>query len=330
MNNNNVLIPPASVGVRSALPIQRFLTSDIDEHARNLGGWQVRYDQLTPGRFEGELIEFRSDWMQLVRDRSNQAMTKSGMAWKGAITFSIPLSAHGSVYCSGHPIHELSLLVAHGENLPELRTPQQLDLLGVAIEEQALEHLLERQGSHFRITDLPKCYRLGNSSVPAELAALFDELSGCDQQRDALLGYDSIRRGIRDAVMLHLLELVAPDQASPLNPTARKRMVDRAREYALGHLDEPLSILDLCNHIGASRRKLQYCFQETLGINPVAYLRALRLNAVRRELRKSTQSHGVQEVAARWGFWHLSRFSSDYRTMFGESPSQTLRRTQLC
>ncbi|WP_321355804.1 helix-turn-helix domain-containing protein [Pseudomonas extremaustralis] len=330
MNNNNVLMPAAAVVLRPSLPLQRFLTSDLDEHARNMDGWQVRYDQVSPGAFEGELMAFRSDWMQLVRDRSNQALIKSGAAWKGAITFSIPLSAHGAVYCSGHPIHEPSLLVAHGENLPELHTPQHLDLLGVAIEEHALEHVLERQGSEFQITDLPKCYRLGNSSVQRELSALLDELAGCDQVRDALLGHDSIRRGIRDAVMLHLLELIAPDKAPPLNPTARKRMVDRAREYALSHLDQPLSILDLCNHIGASRRKLQYCFQETLGINPVAYLRALRLNAVRRELRTSTRSHGVQEVAARWGFWHLSRFSSDYRTMFGESPSQTLRRTQLC
>ncbi|MBC3301970.1 helix-turn-helix domain-containing protein [Pseudomonas sp. SWRI18] len=330
MNNNNQLIPAVSKRVQSTSPLQRFLTSDIDEHARNMRGWQVRYDQLSPGVFEGELIEFRSDWMQLARDRSNQAMIKSGAAWDGAITFSLPLSAQGPVYCAGHPIHEPSLLVAHGHNLPELHTPQHLDLLSVAIDERVLEHVLERQGSAFRITDLPKCYRLGDSSVQHELAALFDELSRCDQGRDALLGHDSIRRGIRDTVMLHILELIAPDQAPPLNPTARKRMVDRAREYALGHLDEPLSILDLCNHIGASRRKLQYCFQETLGINPVAYLRALRLNAVRRELRTSTQSQGVQEVAARWGFWHLSRFSGDYRTMFGESPSQTLRRTQLC
>jgi AraC family ethanolamine operon transcriptional activator len=309
-------------------PINRFRTGDIDEHARNMGGWQVSYDQLTPGHFEGELIEFRSEWMQLVRDRSNQAMTKRGMAWDGAITFSVPLSSDGPVFCSGHPIIEPSLMVARGRNLPDLRTPQHLDLLGVAVEELALEHLLERQGSAFRITDLPKCYRLGDSTLPAELAALFDELEGGGQGRASLLGHESIRRGLRDTVMLHFLELVAPDEAPPLPPTARKRMVDRAREYALAHVDEPLSILDLCNHIGASRRKLQYCFQETLGINPVAYLRALRLNAVRRELRLGTQ--GVQEVAARWGFWHLSRFASDYRTLFGETPSQTLRRTHLC
>lgn len=330
MSNHNGLIAAASGRVPSASPLQRFLASDVDEHARNMPGWKLRYDQLSPGFFEGELIEFRLDWMQLARDRSNQAMTKSGAAWEGAITFSVPLSADGPVYCSGHPIHDPSLLVVHGHNLPELHTPQHLDLLNVAIDERVLEHVLERQGSPFRITDLPKCYRLSDSPVQRQLAALFDELAVCDPDREALLGHDSIRRGIRDAVMLHMLELIAPDQAPPLTPTARKRMVDRALDYALSHLDEPLSILDLCNHIGASRRKLQYCFQETLGINPVAYLRALRLNAVRRELRMSTQSQGVQDVAARWGFWHLSRFSGDYRAMFGESPSQTLRRTQLC
>ncbi|RMQ43447.1 DNA-binding domain-containing protein, AraC-type [Pseudomonas cichorii] len=326
MNNNNRGMEIVTGAQDVSAVIRRYCTNDIDQHAQNMGGWQVRYDQLTPGRFEGELIEFRAGWMQLVRDRSNQSMLKSGSAWKGAITFSVPLSSQGPVFCAGHPIHEQSLLVAHGDHLPDLRTPEHLDLLGVAVEADVLEHMLERQGARFRITDLPKCYRLGAGSVQAELLALFDELARADQVRDSLLGYEAIRHGIRDAVIVQLLELVAPDQAPPLSPTARKRMVDRAREYALAHLDEPLSILDLCNHIGASRRKLQYCFQETLGINPVAYLRALRLNAVRRELRDRSDEHGVQEVAARWGFWHLSRFAGDYRVLFGESPSQTLRR----
>lgn len=106
MNNDNMAQPAVSSDGLPMLPINRFRTTDIDEHARNMGGWQVCYDQLTPGRFDGELIEFRSDWMQLVRDRSNQALTKQGMAWEGAITFSVPLSADGPVFCSGHPIVE--------------------------------------------------------------------------------------------------------------------------------------------------------------------------------------------------------------------------------
>jgi AraC family ethanolamine operon transcriptional activator len=324
--NNNMPTQRSLMSVASALPVRRFMTSDIDEHASNMEGWEVRYDQLSPGRFEGELLEFRSEWMQLVRDRSNQAMTKRGIAWDGAVTFSLPLSADGPVICSGHPLHEPAMLFAHGGNLPELRTPLHLEVLTVAIKEQALQHVLECQGGAFKITDIPKCYRLGRSTVQAELSAFLEELSNCNQSGGSILDNASIHRAVRDAVMLQLLELVAPDEQPVLNPTSRKLMVDRAREYAMAHLDEPFSMLDLCNQIGASRRKLQYCFQETLGINPAAYLRTLRLNAVRRELQKSTMAHGVQDVAARWGFWHLSRFSSDYRTMFGESPSQTLRR----
>ena len=149
-----------------------------------------------------------------------------------------PVAAAYFYRADGTP-HPVGHLLKNPELAAVLRgTQDPLDLLGVAIDERALEHVLERQGSQFRITDLPKCYRLGHSSVQHDLAALFDELAGCDQGRDAVLGHDSIRRGIRDAVMLHVLELIAPDQAPPLNPTARKRMVDRAREYALSHLDE--------------------------------------------------------------------------------------------
>ena len=32
------------------------------------------------------------------------------------------------------------------------------------------------------------------------------------------------------------------------------------------------------------------------------------------------------DVAARWGFWHLSQFAVDYKKLFGELPSRTLRR----
>jgi AraC family ethanolamine operon transcriptional activator len=33
----------------------------------------------------------------------------------------------------------------------------------------------------------------------------------------------------------------------------------------------------------------------------------------------------VQDVAAAWGFWHLSQFATDYRKLFGMRPSETLK-----
>ena len=59
----------------------------------------------------------------------------------------------------------------------------------------------------------------------------------------------------------------------------------------------------------------------------MSYLRDARLDRVRAELADLTGAPGVKvtEVAMKWGFHHLGRFSAAYRQRFGESPSETLR-----
>lgn len=81
-------------------------------------------------------------------------------------------------------------------------------------------------------------------------------------------------------------------------------------------------------HGASSRRTLQYSFQQVLGLKPVKLLRAMRLNGVRRDLRAACPRATVQDIAARWGFWHLGHFVADYEGMFGELPSATLRSTR--
>jgi AraC family ethanolamine operon transcriptional activator len=102
--------------------------------------------------------------------------------------------------------------------------------------------------------------------------------------------------------------------------------VQRARDYALSRPDEPLTVAELCTALRISRRSLQTCFQDILGMSPHQYLRTLRLNGLRRALRGAIGSGAcVHELAARWGFWHLSSCAADYRRLFGELPSETLR-----
>ena len=36
----------------------------------------------------------------------------------------------------------------------------------------------------------------------------------------------------------------------------------------------------------------------------------------------------VSEIASRWGFSQLSRFASDYKKQYGQSPRETLSRVQ--
>jgi AraC-like DNA-binding protein len=112
-------------------------------------------------------------------------------------------------------------------------------------------------------------------------------------------------------------------------PRARAEQLRLAEEHARAHLHEPFSLRALCEASGASARGLQYRFQDVYGLSPQAFCHALRLNEAHRELRRLGPGDArVADLARRWGFLHPGRFAAEYRALFGERPSETLRRTR--
>ena len=92
-------------------------------------------------------------------------------------------------------------------------------------------------------------------------------------------------------------------------------------------LQSPIRVPELAAAVGVSQRVLELGFKETLGISPQRYLRWCRLNHLHRELRRAQPELAtVTAIANRWGFTELGRAAVEYRRLFGESPSSTLRR----
>jgi transcriptional regulator GlxA family with amidase domain len=56
-------------------------------------------------------------------------------------------------------------------------------------------------------------------------------------------------------------------------------------------------------------------------------VRRTRLERVRLDLLTAGPGDSVTDIAMRWGFFHLGRFSSIYASHFGELPSATRRRS---
>ena len=94
-------------------------------------------------------------------------------------------------------------------------------------------------------------------------------------------------------------------------------------ELIRARIDDPPSLRELCELLGVPERTLHHAFQEGFGMAPKAYLRALRLNAAHNRLRNGKGS--VTEIAADLGLFHFGRFATEYRAMFGEPRSETLR-----
>ncbi|WP_109478862.1 AraC family transcriptional regulator [Paraburkholderia sp. C35] len=100
----------------------------------------------------------------------------------------------------------------------------------------------------------------------------------------------------------------------------------RARQFIHDHAQDDITLEDVERAAGVARPKLFAGFKQHFGLAPIAYLKRFRLEAVRREILADRSDRNVSSIAMSWGFSHLGRFSVEYKAMFGETPSQTLKR----
>jgi AraC-like DNA-binding protein len=109
-------------------------------------------------------------------------------------------------------------------------------------------------------------------------------------------------------------------------PCASTTVVRHAIELMHDHPQTPWDTAQLSRATGVSARSLQKAFQRCGHPPPMTYLRRLRLHKARAELTAHCLNPlTVTTVASHWGFLHLSRFAEQYRQLYGESPSETLR-----
>lgn len=306
------------------------LTFDIDAHAAAQGDWALRYEQLSSGSFRGELTMVQLEGLRLFGEKTNLSLRQRGRLGDQVYGFAMSAAPAGDVYFDGRKVHTDAILCGSGREI-DFVTPPQHHLIASAVERSLLNPLWESMYQKPVAAWLEHQVELQPTPENAaalrarHLQVLNEALSLAQHFPDA-----SGLRKLRDDILIEWIEALPPSvDTSDLDSLARrKRMVDKACDLMMANPDEPPSILDVCSRVGASRRKLNYCFQDVLGTSPTQYLRALRLNGVRRGLREAGAGATVQDVAARWGFWHLGQFSLDYKKHFFELPSETLSRAR--
>jgi AraC-like DNA-binding protein/TolB-like protein len=109
---------------------------------------------------------------------------------------------------------------------------------------------------------------------------------------------------------------------------ALPKRVRLALAYMRANIGEKLTLTGLATACATPERTLLNQFRKFLGLSPLAYLLRLRLNAARDELLNTNNGATIADIASRYGFTHLGRFATAYRSTFGESPSATRQRVR--
>lgn len=299
-------------------------TTDAYEQAEGLSSWNQSYEQLSPGRFEGSVEELDMGDLQVFAESANQSLYQYGSPRPRTVTVGVVHTVDGQGWFCGQSL-EVGASVLLSDGSFELVTGKGLKLVAVSIDKRSLvETAASLHGPGWEpASSEGRSMTLGSDR--AALRQLIEWPLMLARQRPLLLVETDVHRLLKTRLAEAVLACVGgPDvlERMPSTAASRRRIVSEARDYMRANVDRSIAVPDLCSAIGVSRRTLQYAFEDVLQLSPLTYLRIMRLNRVRRELKKPHHD-GVGNVAARCGFWHLPRFAADYRTLFGELPSMT-------
>lgn len=307
----------------------RHESEDVDDQAKALDGWQQTYEQLGCGRFRGVAQQLVMADGMLLREQTNRKIREQIRPPRDHVVLAVPLAVQpGSVF-AGRPLERESLMLLSDRDEYDVVSAGELDLVGISVHRDLLTRLAPAKAEW-----LEQALQTQNLTLNADVAASIRHmlLAVCGDSERCL---DSLCTSAAESALLsstleHTVVLAMHgDQlqhASPIPRRAetRQRVVRRAVDFMRANLHTDIGVPEICEAACASRRTLQYCFEEFMRTTPQAYLRALRLNEARRALR-SHANPAITALAGEFGFSSPSHFTRHYRLMFDEAPSETLR-----
>lgn len=288
--------------------------SDATEHAQRLDGWQQESSQIEVGCFAGEIVDVASHEVRLFRESANLGLHQQMHFPESQWHLVIPIRWSNSDLFNSDAVTVLPSCDQFWSI-----APSNYDLLVVSLD-RGRHAWLGRDEHRLRRLEIPRALL---NQVRGQWQGMTDFLR---QRPPHELMTSTLQQSLihqlDDSIELLLSECELTFEPDISNYRTRRYIVERCQALMRRQPENPPSLMALCEQLKISRRTLQYSFQAEVGQSPVNYLRALRLNAVRRSLLQDPTQR-LADAAASQGFFHQSYFCREYQRLFQELPSAT-------
>ena len=300
---------------------------DFDELATEAKHWDLDLRQLDRGRFDGELLQTAVGTILFTEARFCRSLDQRGSAPPGIRTIALPAKQDVRFNWRKKTITGNDMLIFPCNGELECISQPDFHVFTVSLPESLLQEIIAEVEA-CEVSELLQ--RETVTCAPSTMAVLREKLRGLAisaKMVDSCLADENLLREVESDISRLFVDALRGSHTSPTDSNGRQRdlAIERAKTFISQNTTEPLTVQDVCQAATVSERTLQYAFLEHFGITPKAYLKAVRLNGVRQELKDAESDVSINQVAMRWGFWHMSQFAVDYRKHFGELPSQTLQ-----
>jgi len=301
--------------------------TDYDQFADALGALSGRFIPTAPSQADWWINGRGVGRVKLQQLQIGAASSFAGDGVEGLISIGIPISDPTAISINGQTLGDDSFIVHRpGQPLTYCaKVPTTWACLAIPLDPNCYPGILDWAApgqAHFR----------SRRSVLRRVTLLVRWLCtdpGAINARDP----QAIAVAEQD-VLAAVAELLRTSSGTHNGSVGRPRLDrDQLMARCLAVLREnefhPIQVTDLCGAAQVSERTLRSVFVEYFGVGPGRFLRAHQLYEINRALR--TVQNGVETVSAiasRFGVCDFSLFARNYRAMYGESPSETLRQAR--
>ena len=295
---------------------------DFDFFAHTVKQAEITHKQLSAGHFSGSLEQIVGKHMILSIHRMNQFILQQGTGLKGYLTFLIPGDKNVDFTWRCNQLNSGVVGVLHGGMEHHCITHPNFVGTPVSVEMGYLLNLAESNGYH----DFFKRIRDREFFLidPEETELMRSEIRRIFRTPSFLTVPWEEKMAIR-LIRVICGRLTQEYRRKSINTgLARRRIYHKAVKFMYERVMDPISVIHVAEAVGVSERNLRYAFHEVAKMSPKMFFDRLRLNEVRKSLR-SGNFQKVVDVSQSFGYWHSGKFASDYKSLFSEYPSESLK-----
>jgi AraC-like DNA-binding protein len=291
--------------------------------------WNIEEYQLDIGPFVGILKGIHTAHIQIGNaSRSNGVLIK-GSTPKNCYMFAT-VHADDKKTHNGLTIYDEELIILNESDQLDFTVNSSFNDMTVAIDKFFFDRAFEAYfNKPFKYDNKIKRIQLKQNAVSNFRISVKKMLADLINQHDRLKN-DKV---FHDQVENNILEIIFEN----IDFTRKRKDVlqsemnaNEIRTYIENHYNEYIKVNALAEKMNFSKRTIRLSFNHLFGFSPKQYLESYRMGKVHHNLLKSDHNiETVERIAYDGGFTHMGRFSENYKSMFGKTPSSTLKTTLI-
>jgi len=307
----------------------RIVFDNFDEFADSIRGIAGRFVPTARSESEWWVDVSRLGRVELQQLQIGGAATYAGDGTPNTLTLGIPMTDPKRIRIDGHALEDDSLIFLKRDQPFTFAARETTRWAGVTIHLRELGHAEMFDAEQVMATLEPGTRAQSRLEHLDRLRVLIGRLG----TQDGSIGFldPAAASAAEEDVLAAVLQTIEASSSvherhigRPQVP--RVRVIARTLELIEAKQGQPLFIDDLCLATEVSERTLRNVFQEYFGVGPIRLLKVRQLLEIRRALLAADpEQDTVARIAASFGVWDFSLFARNYKALYGESPSTSLR-----